>query len=36
MPKTYLPTYGIGASMYQINDLDEHDAVFNAIQAAWP
>ena len=28
-----LPTYGIGASMYQINDLDEHDAVFNAIQA---
>ena len=29
-----LPTYGIGASMYQINDLDEHEAVFNAIQAA--
>ena len=29
-----LPTYGIGASMYQINDPDEHDAVFNAIQAA--
>ena len=28
-----LPTYGIGASMYQINDLAEHDAVFNAIQA---
>ena len=28
-----LPTYGIGASMYQINDLDEHNAVFNAIQA---
>ena len=29
-----LPTYGIGASMYQINDLDEHEAVFNAIQVA--
>ena len=29
-----LPTYGIGASMYQINDPDEHDAVFNAIQSA--
>ena len=29
-----LPTYGIGASMYQINDLDEHDAVFAAIQSA--
>ena len=29
-----LPTYGIGASMYQINDLEEHDAVFAALQAA--
>ncbi|MDB4819892.1 T9SS type B sorting domain-containing protein [Flavobacteriaceae bacterium] len=29
-----LPNYGIGASMYQINDLDEHDAVFAALQAA--
>ncbi len=29
-----LPSYGIGASMYQINDLDEHNAVFAAIQAA--
>ena len=26
-----LPSYGIGASMYQINDLNEHDAVWNAI-----
>ena len=26
-----LPSYGTGASMYQINDLDEHDAVWNAI-----
>ena len=29
-----LPTYGIGASMYQINDLEEHDAVFAALQTA--
>jgi len=29
-----LPNYGIGASMYQINDLDEHNAVFAALQAA--
>ena len=26
-----LPTYGTGASMYQINDLNEHDAVWNSI-----
>ena len=26
-----LPSYGTGASMYQINDLNEHDAVWNAI-----
>jgi hypothetical protein len=26
-----LPSYGVGASMYQINDLNEHDAVWNAI-----
>ncbi len=32
--ESLLPTYGIGASMYQINDLDEHKAVFDAIQAA--
>ena len=26
-----LPTYGTGASMYQINDLKEHDSVWNSI-----
>ncbi len=26
-----LPSYGTGTSMYQINDLNEHDAVWNAI-----